>query len=427
MIQNNSSNFKQPICFNNVLFLKQKSQNQVRLMKKIYLLIIATSFSLATVIAQTTVSIPADKDNSIYSQSNTASNGAGEYLFAGVTNSGNKRRALVHFDLSTIPAGSIVTSATLTMMCNKAAANATGFSIHKLLADWGEGTSDAGSNEGGGGAAQPGDATWNQRLFPGTLWSTAGGDFNATASVNTGNVNPGSVTFASTAMTADIQGFINNASTNFGWIIISTNETSSQNARRFTSANSTEAGEVPTLSVTYQPNLPVTLTSFTVAQKSNTAIISWQTSTEINNKYFSVEHSTNGVEFSSVATINGAGNSNEVKNYNFIHTGLVSGSHYYRLAQFDIDGKFTFSRIVLLENKADLTLHVSPNPAISTIRFNQDVSQSEYTIYSLQGQRMMTGIIQNSQVNISSLQQGAYNIVVKTKGGDVLRSSFLKQ
>ena len=54
--------------------------------------------------------------------------------------------------------------------------------LHKLLADWGEGTSHAPMGEGDGAPATPNDATWRHRFFDTIFWMTEGGDFSAVAS-----------------------------------------------------------------------------------------------------------------------------------------------------------------------------------------------------------------------------------------------------
>ena len=111
-------------------------------MRKIYLLA-AGSIFFSFIHAQTTVNIVADRDNTMYSISGN-SNGLGDYFFAGRSgplNSNSLQRALLHFDLSSIPAGSVISSATLTLYFSMTAAVSTGVDLHKVTADWGEGTS----------------------------------------------------------------------------------------------------------------------------------------------------------------------------------------------------------------------------------------------------------------------------------------------
>src|SRR6185295_13129455 len=83
----------------------------------------------------------------------------------GQTAGTDKRRGILAFNLSTIPTGSTVTSVTLTLYMDKANSTATPRTVtmHKVLADWGEGTSVSTGGSGGGGAGGPattGSATW---------------------------------------------------------------------------------------------------------------------------------------------------------------------------------------------------------------------------------------------------------------------------
>ena len=120
------------------------------------------------------VVLPASKDNSIYSEG-SFSNALGHGLFAGRTGTApNRRRALIKFDLSSVPAGSTIQSASLSLTITKSpnATNRT-FAFHRLTRDWGEATSNAEGDEGAGAAATTGDATW-AAPFHGTLpgWTT---------------------------------------------------------------------------------------------------------------------------------------------------------------------------------------------------------------------------------------------------------------
>jgi hypothetical protein len=91
--------------------------------------------------------------------------------------------------------------------------------------------------------------------------------------------------------------------------------------------------------------LPITLVSFDAKLSGKQVNITWTTSTEINNDYFTVERSADGINFERLTQIKGAGNSNFLKNYFFADESPFTGVNYYRLRQTDFDGKSTNSTI----------------------------------------------------------------------------------
>src|SRR6185503_17665938 len=126
------------------------------------------------------------QDNTIYGENGGLSDGQGQHLFAGMTSNTAERRALVEFDIAgAVPAGSTITSVTLTLRLDKTQTASLPIALTKVTADWGEGASLASGEEGGGGSAATGDATWTQRFYPATAWTTPGGDVVATASATT--------------------------------------------------------------------------------------------------------------------------------------------------------------------------------------------------------------------------------------------------
>jgi len=119
------------------------------------------------------------------------------------------------------------------------------------MADWGEGTSNAGEPGGAGTTPSLGDATWNYRFFNTAPWGTVGGDFAAGASATTTISDPlRFYTWDSTgAMVADVQGWVSQRSSNFGWAVVG-DETGIGNAMRF---DSREGTNPPALVVTFTP------------------------------------------------------------------------------------------------------------------------------------------------------------------------------
>src|SRR6266511_6102729 len=101
----------------------------------------------------TSVSINPSKDNTLYeyvAADGDRSNALGDHFFAGKTAQGYIRRGVLAFNIAgSIPPGSTITSVSLSMnMSRTLLDNARIVELHKLLADWGEGTSNANANEG---------------------------------------------------------------------------------------------------------------------------------------------------------------------------------------------------------------------------------------------------------------------------------------
>ncbi|NNE08813.1 MAG: multicopper oxidase domain-containing protein, partial [Gemmatimonadetes bacterium] len=197
--------------------------------------------------------LPASMDNSIYEEEVEFSNGAGDHFFAGNTKDPNKRRALIAFDIAAnIPAGATIDSVRLTLRMSRTQAGTENISLHRALSNWGEAGSHADGEEGKGAPADTNDATWNYAFWPGTLWSTSGGDFSGTASATTPVGNNGYYDWMSVAMTADVQSWLDTPGTNYGWFVIGP-ETGTERAKRFDSRTNSNVSRRPELEVWYTP------------------------------------------------------------------------------------------------------------------------------------------------------------------------------
>ena len=196
------------------------------------------------------------KDNTLFeNNSGSVSDGAGIHLFAGKTNTGSRRRALMAFDLSQIPAGAKITGVTLTLHISQTVAGTETMTLHAVTADWGQGSSNAGVfRDGDGTSAKTNDATWLHRFFSTVRWSNAGGDFDPStdASASSGFSGEDIVFNATAAMIARVQGWLDQPSTNFGWIVIG-NENATRTAKQIESRESSSASTRPTLAIDYLP------------------------------------------------------------------------------------------------------------------------------------------------------------------------------
>ena len=206
------------------------------------------------------VSLAPGRDNTLYEQAaGTLSNGAGPSFFAGrtVQATNSIRRGLLAFDVAAaVPAGAVITAATLRLSLTATATGSSNVSLHRLGASWGEGASNAGDAGGAGAVAQAGDATWRHRVLPGTLWTAPGGDFAAAASATILVGDLGDYTWGSSpALVADVQSWLDAPAGNHGWLVRGT-ETSAPTAKKFESRESLQPELRPVLTVEYSLATP---------------------------------------------------------------------------------------------------------------------------------------------------------------------------
>jgi hypothetical protein len=197
------------------------------------------------------------KDNTLYEYDPAEgdhSNALGFHFFTGKTGMGELRRGVLAFDIAgTIPPGSTILGVTLSMnMSRTPVSTAYTIELHKLLADWGEGTSQATGEEGDGAPATPNDATWRHRFYDTIFWSAQGGDFSATVSASQSVSVVGPYTWSSAQMVADVQGWLDNSVSNFGWLVLG-DEKPILTAKRF---DTRESASPPVLTIQYRPPGP---------------------------------------------------------------------------------------------------------------------------------------------------------------------------
>ena len=214
---------------------------------------IALGCNIANSVSAAIINIIPSKDNTLYEYDPAEgdhSNGAGFHFFAGENGMGELRRGVFAFDLAgTIPAGSTITAVSLTMNMSMTPAGAKTVELHKLLADWGEGTSHAPMGEGDGAPATSNDATWRHRFFDSVFWTMQGGDFSATVTASQSVGGVGQYTWSSAQMIADVQSWLDNPASNFGWLVLG-DESAIATAKRF---DTRESASPPVLTIQFIP------------------------------------------------------------------------------------------------------------------------------------------------------------------------------
>ncbi|MFM2082798.1 MAG: hypothetical protein RL380_1489, partial [Verrucomicrobiota bacterium] len=185
-----------------------------------------------------------------------------DFLIFGTSERGKGNRALVKFDFATIPPGARIDSATLKIEVTRVPNNGftpTEVGVYRLRVPWGEGskTNPPGPTQGQGQPATVGEANWTNRFaFTTNTWARPGGgatnDYIATASLANTIYYPQDYTFPVSAPgNADVQLWLDQPATNFGWIFVVSNEQDLYTARRFGSRE--DSLNTPLLTVDYTP------------------------------------------------------------------------------------------------------------------------------------------------------------------------------
>jgi hypothetical protein len=217
-------------------------------------LVLSIAISCAGVARADMAALVPMKDNSVYEESPTFSNGIGQHFFAGNNMiPSTARRAFIAFDIAgSIPANSTVDSVVLSLRMSRTSTGSQPVELRRVLVNWGEGGSIAGGNEGAGTAALAGDATWVHSFYDTTEWATPGGDLSATISATRPVAFDGFYSWRSTQMRDDVQSWLDNPAANCGWAVVG-NETAPRTAKRFDSRHYELESRRPRLLVYYHP------------------------------------------------------------------------------------------------------------------------------------------------------------------------------
>ncbi len=166
--------------------------------------------------------------------------------------------------------------------------------------------------------------------------------------------------------------------------------------------------------------LPVSLTDFTVMpnEQKNT-LVSWKTSSEYNNKDFTIETSNDAVHFTPLTTVASKGNSVTQQEYEFLHIKPDVGTTWYRLKQTDFDENKKYSKVIsatINKNGNPIFLYPVPAKDLLTINLGSTIKKASIEIYTTSMQLILQENLNSplikKELNISSLPNGIYFIKI---------------
>ena len=184
--------------------------------------------------------------------------------------------------------------------------------------------------------------------------------------------------------------------------------------------------------------LPIELVFFTAEADDLTVLLKWQTASEINNDFFTIERSANAFDWEIVEIIPAPeGDSFELLDYQTVDDRPIFGRSFYRLKQTDFDGQFSYSDIVSVTVTPPIgTINLFPNPVPDYLKYNVTTNSSaqkaQLLIYDLTGKLVLSREdnlfegFNTLEVDLSYLRPGTYVAKVFVNDGNFLTKKILK-
>ena len=168
--------------------------------------------------------------------------------------------------------------------------------------------------------------------------------------------------------------------------------------------------------------LPVEMVSFKGAFSNGIVNLNWVTASEINNQYFEVQRSIDGINWSWVGVVAGSGNTVNLTQYSFVDKYPLQGLTYYRLKQVDIDGNYHLSKIIKVINTHNQVVYnIKPNPSKGIFEIVGNVNSPEKIVLlnSVGAKVSFNYVIKESSISINAetLQAGVYTLLIPTVEG----------
>ncbi len=167
--------------------------------------------------------------------------------------------------------------------------------------------------------------------------------------------------------------------------------------------------------VCFAITLPVELSSFEVAPVENEYVqVLWSTATELNSSYFNIERSPDGNNWEVIAKVDAQGNSSETTHYSYTDYDAQPDENYYRLVEFDTDGRSFSSEIAMATLHAEDFIRVYPNPVSGATTITVEGVENGETLYilnssgTISAQEQANTFSRSVRMDISHLDPGMY-------------------
>lgn len=168
--------------------------------------------------------------------------------------------------------------------------------------------------------------------------------------------------------------------------------------------------------ITTSGTLPVIIKEYTVNLRSNKVYVNWITTSENNNHHFTIERSADARHFETVGIVNGTGNADLEKSYEFVDASPLEGVSYYRLSQTNLDGTVKYLDIKKIVNKNTSDFY--------TDAYQSGVQMIKMQVYSSKAEKIQLRVIDFSgrlfKNEIWNLFAGSNNKIMDLKNGSYI-------
>ena len=178
--------------------------------------------------------------------------------------------------------------------------------------------------------------------------------------------------------------------------------------------------------------LPITGLELKAERGQQSVVLNWTTRSEFNTSHFEIERSNDGSVFNVLGQLKAKGNSQSLSKYSFSDRDILNEYTYYRVKAIDLDGKYSYSNMAVVEGLTHNSVFVYPTIATNTIHIVHPkmAGRNNVQIYNLSGNKVMALLTEEgsseSTVNVTSLSAGLY-IINYTNGAKNFKLKFIKQ
>ena len=206
------------------------------------------------------------------------------------------------------------------------------------------------------------------------------------------------------------------------WAISDINSTGFGAAMSATRSNGNLQADHFRITVYSTSTLPIELIEFTAAPVGNEVHTNWVTATELNNDYFLVERTVDGVLFETIGVVDGSGTSSFAHSYELTDPNPLEGISYYRLKQIDFNGVYSYSPFASVTFMRQTETSVYPNPSsdgVFTFLQDNQYKENEVAIFSADLKLVKTITIapgEKAIISIADQADGIYFLVYNENG-----------